>query len=60
MNTKICHIFTLTVEIEKKQLTATLYTLKNINQQIFLAKSHENLMLPGRVDSIIESADFYP
>ena len=51
-NTKIFHVFTLTVDIEK-----ALYTLENIYQQIFRTKFHENLLLPGGVDSMFDSAD---
>ena len=47
----MCHIFTLTVDIEK-----TLDELEDIRKQILLAKFHENLTLQGRDDSIFKSA----
>ena len=53
---KICHIFTLTVDLKK----TTLYTLEDIYQQTFLAKFQENSTLSGGVDLINESADSLP
>ena len=47
---KTGHIFTLTVDIEQ-----ALYTLADIHQQILLATSHENVMLPVGVDSILRA-----
>ena len=41
---KICHIFTLTVDIQK-----ALYALEDIHQQILLAKFRENLTLLGEL-----------
>ena len=41
----ICHIFTLTVDVENPY-----GEFEDVHQQIFFAKSHENPTLPGRVD----------
>ena len=52
---KICHIFTLTGDIEKRiSLRLKLFTAD------LLAKFHENSTLPGGIDSMFESADSLP
>ena len=50
---KMCHIFTLTVDVEKTLCD----TLEDIHQQILLTKFHENLtcLWGGGGDSKIES-----
>ena len=44
LNTKICHVFTLAVDIEKNY---------HNYEQILLAMFHENLTLPRGIDSIL-------
>ena len=47
---KICHVFTLTVDIKNP-----LCEFEDIYWQIFLPEFHENLTLPGGVDSILRA-----
>ena len=49
---KICPIFTLTGDVDN-----AFYGFEDIQQQTFLAKFHETLMLPGVVNSIVDSTD---